>query len=305
LEPLLIGESALDIQAIHNKLIRALTVLGLQWGAIGPIFHSISGIDMALWDLLGKHKGQSVAKLLGGSAMEQIPVYASGLGSTGFEELVEKHQDMGVSAYKLKVGRDEELDFRNLQTLRSMLKPDDRLMIDANQSWNREDAVRILKRFEPFRLGWIEEPVRCDDFEGQRLIREQVSIPVAAGENIYGVHYAQRALDEAALDIIQPDLCKTGGITECRAVAELAISRGVPYALHYLSGAVCLAASVHFMAGVAGGRILELDANPNPFREKLFTEPLTVKDGCIQVPDRPGLGFELDEDFVAFYQVKG
>src|SRR5699024_7429584 len=100
--------------------------------------------------------------------------------------------------------------------MREILNPGDRLMIDANQGWSREDAIRNLQRFKEFDLTWVEEPLRCDDLEGMRIIREQSGIPVAAGENIYGLRHTKIALEEGALDIFQPDLSKNGGISEAK-----------------------------------------------------------------------------------------
>lgn len=303
IEPLVVGEDPRDIGRIHQKLLKTHTVMGLQWGALGPIYHSISGVDMALWDLLGKHTGYSVAKLLGGSVRESVGVYASGLGPGTFEELVEQHLEAGVTAFKLKVGKEEQQDIRNLKRMRDILPAQTKLMIDANQAWQRRTAIHCLQRYKEFDLTWIEEPLRCDDLEGLSLIREVTGIPIAAGENLYGQRNTRMALERNALDIIQPDLSKQGGISECRRMVDLAASWEVPYAPHFLGGAVCLAASVQFVAGIPGSVILELDANPNPFRERLFTKPIVIVNGHISVPEQPGLGFELDEEFVQFHRV--
>jgi L-alanine-DL-glutamate epimerase-like enolase superfamily enzyme len=301
--PLLIGEDPREIGRINHKLFSELTILCMQWGAIGPMYHSISGVDMALWDLVGKHYNLPVHKLLGGKIHNEIEVYASGLGPKLIDELILKHKEMGVSNYKLKVGKNTELDLQNLKKLREIIGLENRLMIDANQAWDRRSAVKNLLKFKEFDLTWIEEPLPCDDIEGLRYVREQTGIPVAAGENIYGRGQARKALEKEALDIIQPDLSKNGGISESKMIAEIASSFNVPYAPHYLGGAVCFAASLHFFASIPGGVILEMDANPNPFREKLFVHPFKVNNGKVKVPDQPGLGFELDYDFVNFYRI--
>jgi L-alanine-DL-glutamate epimerase-like enolase superfamily enzyme len=301
--PLLLGEDPTEIGKINHKLFKNLTVLCKQWGALGPMYHSISGVDMALWDLLGKHYQLPVHKLLGGKLQDEIEVYASGLGPILLPELVIKHQEMGITNYKLKVGKDVDTDLRNLKRLREMIEPNDRLMIDANQAWDRRTAVDNLKKFKSFELAWIEEPIHCDDIEGLNYIREKTGILVAAGENVYGRGQARKALEKHALDIIQPDLSKNGGITESKIIAEIANSFEVPYAPHFLGGAVCFAASLHFIASVAGGVILEMDANPSPFRENLFVTPFSVKNGKVKVPNEPGLGFELDSEFVKHYQI--
>lgn len=301
--PLLIGEDPRAIAKINEKILRSCTILGLQWGAIGPIYHCLSGVDIALWDLAGRHLGQPIWQMLGGKLHDEVDVYASGLGPGPFEKLVVQHQKMGITAFKLKVGKNEDQDLANLRKMRDMLQDNDRLMIDANQAWDGRTAIRTLNQWKPYDLTWIEEPLRCDDLEGLSMVREQTGIPVVAGENIYGRRHARMALEKNALDIIQPDLSKNGGISECRAMAEAAGSWEVPFAPHYLGGAVCLAASLHFFASIPGGVILELDANPNPFREKLFTDPFVVRGGKIKVPDGPGLGFELDPEFIDYYRV--
>lgn len=302
--PLLIGEDPTQITKIHDKLLRALTVMGLQWGALGPIYHSVSGLDIALWDLLGKHRGQSVAELLGGPIQQSVEVYASGLGPGPFAELVEQQLAVGVNAFKLKVGKDEQQDLVNLQQIRSLVPPSVRIMIDANQAWDRATAIRALQRYRDFDLTWIEEPLRCDDYEGLPIVRAQAGVPIAAGENIYGVRQARMVMEKHGVDVIQPDLSKQGGITTSRSIVEMAASWEVPYAPHFLGGAVCLAASIHFAAALPGNMILEFDANPNPLRERLFTKSMQVVDGRIAVPNEPGLGFALDDEFVQFHQIQ-
>jgi len=302
--PLMLGEDPLQIQKINDKLLASCEILGLQWGAIGAIYQSISGIDIALWDLLGRHTNTPISKLFGGTSVNSVKVYASGLGPTGFETLVEKHRALGVTAYKLKVGRSDDQDFANLKDMRSRLQGDAALMIDANQAWNRTQAVRNLQRFHEFDLTWIEEPLRCDDFEGLRVLREQTEVPIALGENLYGHGQTALALETQSVRVFQPDLSKNGGMSICKTVVEMAQQYGVAFAPHFLGGAVCLAASIHFIASIPGGLMLELDTNPNPLREKLFTKPFEVKDGRLDVPEGPGLGYDLDPEFVRFHEIR-
>ncbi|WP_206922013.1 mandelate racemase/muconate lactonizing enzyme family protein [Alicyclobacillus suci] len=301
--PLVVGEDPRDIRRIHQKLRNTYTVMGLQWGAIGPIYHSMSGVDMAIWDLLGKHVGRSVAHLLGGVVHESVQVYASGLGPGSFEEFVEQHLEVGITAFKLKVGRDEQQDIANIRRMRELLPKQAKLMIDANQAWDERTAVQRIQRYQEFELTWVEEPLQCDDIEGMARVREQVGVPIAFGENVYGQRQTRKVLEQRAVDIIQPDLSKQGGFSGCLQMVEMAASWDVPYAPHFLGGAVCLAASIQFVASIPGAVILELDANPNPFRERLFTQTITVSKGEISLPRLPGLGFELDEEFVEFYRI--
>lgn len=303
ISPLLIGEDPREISKINHKLFSKLTVLGLQWGALGPIYHSISGVDIALWDLVGKYYKLPIHKLLGGKIHNEIEVYASGLGPALLDDLVIKHKEMGIKNFKLKVGKDADLDYKNLKRLREIVDQDDKIMIDANQAWTRREAVECLKRYKPFGLTWVEEPIQCEDLDGLRYIREQTQIPVAAGENIYGRVQYRNALEKKSVDIIQPDLSKNGGISEAKVIAEMASSWQIPFAPHFLGGAVCFVSSIHFIASINGGTLLELDANPNPFRERLFETPLSIRDGKVKAPDGPGLGLELDNEFIEYFRL--
>ncbi|HWO76136.1 MAG TPA: mandelate racemase/muconate lactonizing enzyme family protein [Bacillus sp. (in: firmicutes)] len=300
--PLLVGEDPRDIGKINQKLYSKLTVLCRQWGALGPMYHAISGVDIALWDLVGKHYGLPIHQLLGGKLSDEVEVYASGLGPVLLDELVTKHQEMGIRYYKLKVGKNSRVDLQNIKRLREMLNQNQHIMIDANQAWSRNEALENIRQYKDFQLMWVEEPIQCDDYEGLRLIREKTDMTVVAGENIYGREQVRKALEMGAIDLIQPDLSKNGGISECKVMVEMASSWDIPYAPHFLGGAICFTASLHFIASIPGGVILEMDANPNPFREKLFVEPFAVKNGKVKVPDGPGLGLEIDYDFLNFYK---
>lgn len=302
MEPLLIGEDPRNINKINQKLYRSCMILGLQWGALGPIYQSISGIDIALWDLLGKHYNKPVYELLGGKKTNDVEVYASGLNPSGFETLVDDHKKMGVTQFKLKVGTGIEKDLANVKKIRKLLDQDDKLMIDANQAWDQSSAIEHIHQFEPFDLAWVEEPIRCDDLEGLQKIHNLTDVAIAGGENLYGRNDVRKTVDANALDVIQPDLSKNGGISEASVIAENAKQRGITFVPHFLGGAVCLAASLHLVASISGCSILEMDANSNPLREKLFTEPFVINNGKITVPEGPGLGFELDEAFVNEYK---
>jgi L-alanine-DL-glutamate epimerase-like enolase superfamily enzyme len=301
--PLLVGENPEEIGRINHKLHSCYAKIGLQWGALGPIYQSISGIDMALWDLVGKHYNKPIHRLLGGKQLDEIPVYASGLGPRPFESLVKEHQEKGITQYKLKVGAGKDTDWANLKKMRELIGADAKLMIDANQDWDRRSALQNINQFRIFDLTWVEEPLRCDDLEGLRMVRKQTGIPVAGGENFYGRRHMRRVLEEQAVDIIQPDLSKNGGLSESKTVVEMAAGWEIPYALHFLGEAVCLAASLQFAAAIPGRKILELGANQNPLRDDLFTDPFVIQDGKIKVPDGPGLGFKLNEDFVNYHRV--
>ncbi|MCC2686956.1 MAG: putative mandelate racemase/muconate-lactonizing protein [Paenibacillaceae bacterium] len=308
--PLLIGEDALDIAGVTAKLHNVHHVLTYHTGMIGPTHHSISGINTALWDLAGRVHGKPICQLLdggggvlSGECLQEVPVYASGLNSYRLAETVAEHQRLGIRAFKLRVGADEAQDRRNLETLRGMLQEGDSLMIDANQAWDLATALRRLGEYREFGLRWIEEPVICMQMDDMRIIREETGIPVAAGENYYTPAMFAEAVRRGCVDLVQPDASKSGGISDMIAAIEAArLVRDIPYAPHCLNSAVCLAASIQLFAAVPGGAILEFDSNSNPLREKLFSEPFRIVAGQVAVSQKPGLGYELDEEFIEHHR---
>jgi L-alanine-DL-glutamate epimerase-like enolase superfamily enzyme len=242
-------------------------------------------------------------KVLGGECLSEVPVYASGLNTHRLAETVAEHQRLGFRAFKLRVGADEAQDRLNLETLRDMIQEGDSLMIDANQAWDLATALRRLGDYREYGLRWIEEPVICMQMDDMRVIREETGIPVAAGENYYTPAMFAEAVQRGSVDLIQPDASKSGGISDMVAAIEAARQvRDIPYAPHCLNSAVCLAASIQLFAAVPGGAILEFDSNSNPFREKLFSEPFRIEKGQVAVSMKPGLGYELDEQFVEYHR---
>lgn len=302
--PALLGADPTRVEAVRARVTGMLEILGLQWGAPGPVYHVLSGIDVALWDISARAAGLPLYRHLGGARRTAVPVYGSGLGPDHPEELVDRYRALGVKGFKLKVGFDLESDLRNARILRDAVGPGVHLMLDANQAWSPEEAVDAIGRLSAFDIFWMEEPVRCDDLEGLAEVRRRADVPIAAGENLYGVAGLRRALALDALDILQPDVTKTGGVTEALAAASLASAHGKRCALHFLGGVVGQVASVHVAAAVGEDMLpLELDANANPLRESLLTEPLTIREGGLAVPQGPGLGVALDWRAVDRYRV--
>jgi L-alanine-DL-glutamate epimerase-like enolase superfamily enzyme len=300
-KPLLIGQELDDPARVTRDLIARLEPVGRQWGARGPIFQAISAVDIALWDLHGKALGQPVRALLADDAADQVPVYASGLGPADVVATARASWEAGVRTLKLKVGFGAATDRANLAALRAAY-PGAALAVDANQAWTYEQARDMAPLLRAFACRWMEEPVPAEEVDALRRLRDDLPCPVAGGENYYGAREFGRVLAAGALGLAQPDVCKTGGITELVAICRAAHAAGIPYAPHYLGGAVGLTASLHVLAALPGGLIMELDANPNPLREELLTTPPAPRDGMLAVPDGPGLGITLNPDTVARYR---
>lgn len=306
IKPLLVGENPLEVTRLWHKMYGSLirSGAGLQYGSPGPLMQSISGVDIALWDILGKHLNAPVFKLLGGPVNQRIPAYASGLGPRGFEGYVEAALEAGYESFKLKVGFGKQLDLQNLKTIRSLIGDDRPLMIDANQAWRDAfEALDHLEAYGEFRPAFIEEPVPAGQLADLKRIRESRLLPVAGGENVYGRQEFREVLTAGCLDIVQPDITKTGGLSEARTVCQMAQAWGIPYAPHMFGTAVGLAASLHLLASTPCGLYMEVDANPNPLRTDLLTESFFRWERGVFVihEEKPGLGIELDPAVLKAY----
>lgn len=303
IKPLLIGENPLEVTRLFHKMVQVLCGYGRQWGALGPIFQAISGAEMALWDIAGKAAGLPVWRLLGGSALAGIPVYASGIGPSNVAEMGRWCAEQGFRAVKLKVGFDIDQDLSNLKALRQAVGPNCRIMVDANQAWSKGQAIAFAELAREQEVFWLEEPVRCGDYASMGEIRRRTGMAVAAGENAYGREEFRVLLEADAVDVVQPDVTKAGGMGEARLACEMALAWGKRYAPHCFGGAVGLAASLHLFAATPGGLYVELDVNPNPLREALIRPPLRARDGFLPLPNGPGWGVELDPAVVNKFRI--
>lgn len=292
--PLLIGEDAREIGALHARMVEALGPLGRQWGAPGPIMQAISGADLALWDLAGRAAGLPVAELLGGAVRDRVPVYASGLGPAGVGELAARCAQQGFTALKLRLGFGREVDERNLRAARAAAGPGVELLVDANQAWTLAEAVAIAPVLREHAVAWVEEPIRGDDPDELAELHRRTGLTVATGENLYGSAAFEPYLARPEIAVLQPDVSKTGGLSEALAVCRRAEALGRAVAPHLYGGAIAYAATLQLAACSRAVRIVEYDVRPNPLRDGLLADPPPVEGGCVRVPDSPGLGVELD-----------
>ena len=291
--PMLEGKRFDSPETAFKAITQQTEVLALQAAEPGPIAQCIAGIDMALWDLSARRANLPLWKLLGGSS-PAVRVYASGLNPTAPEKLAAARLAEGYRGFKLKVGFGLERDVANLKALREVIGTGD-LMVDANQGWDLESARSMATAIAPYKLSWLEEPLRADRpwSEWQALARS-CEIPLAAGENLAGFAAFDAALEAKVLGVVQPDIAKWGGFSAGLRVAKQILASGTRYCPHYLGAGVGLLASAHLLAAVGGGGMLEVDANPNPLRT-LTCGPLAhVVDGTAMLTDAPGLGVAPD-----------
>jgi L-alanine-DL-glutamate epimerase-like enolase superfamily enzyme len=297
--PLVLGEDARRIGALHRRMRSRLEPLGRQWGAPGPILQAISAVDIALWDLAGRADGRAVSRLRGGRVRERVPVYASSLGPEGVTELARRCAAAGHEAVKVKLGFGRADDERILAEARAVIGAGTTLYADANQAWDVPEAVSMAPLLRDYDVAWIEEPLRGDTLSELEDLHRRTGLRIATGENIYGARGFRDFAASPAIAVLQPDIAKTGGLTEALAICELADAYGKPVFPHLYGGAVAFAATLQLAAlahPVAG---LEYDVRANPLRDPLIVGPPVPAGGHIDIPDAPGLGIRLDGAAVA------
>jgi L-alanine-DL-glutamate epimerase-like enolase superfamily enzyme len=300
-----------------------------QFGRRGIVMNAISGIDIALWDIAGKVAKLPVYRLLG-ACRDRVEAYASGgfyQEGKSIDDLAgeaEGYRARGFHGMKMKIGRnpstqthlrhlaanaqtcevEPEEDIARVAAVRRALGPQAKLMVDVNCAWSPAFAIEMGRALEPYKLYWIEEPVATDDIDGSARVADALATPIAGYETEIGLYGFRELITRGAVDIVQPDIAWTGGFSEGRRIAALAQAHHLMVAPHAFGGAVLLAASLHFAASIPNGLVLEFDQNPNGLRDELLKEPLrTDGDGMIRLPERPGLGIELDPTAVERYRV--
>ncbi len=275
-----------------------------QLGRRGLSISAIAGVDIALWDLLGKSLGAPVWRLLGGRRAERMPAYASGGWADEArigEQLLGYVEQGGFRAVKMRVGVMDGEPHRSaarVRAARTALGPDVKLMADAHGTWTVAEAKAFCRMVEDCDLYWLEEPVTADDKTGLAEVRRASTVPIATGESEFTRHDFREIAELRAADVLQPDLAIAGGITEGVRIGAIASAYNLRLAPHLWSGAPAFAAGVALAASQSAGFILEYSLGANPLLHELVHEKFAVVDGQLEVPDRPGLGIVIDEAFV-------
>ena len=306
LRQLVLGMDAFDTTGVWERVYTMqLQSHGLGAGAA----IALSGIDMALWDIRGKASGWPLYKLLGGSA-QPIPAYAGGvsLGYQAPEYLVEEVRalmELGYSAVKLRVGDTPQRDLERVQAVRAAFGPDLTLLVDANTGYCLEDVRQVMSRFDELAVGWLEEPFAAHDYRSYATAATFGHIPLAAGENHYTRFEFVRLIEDGAIRILQPDLSKTGGVTESLRIAALASAWKLPIHPHTSMTGINMAATIHFLAAVNNAGYFEADVSQNNlFRDELVSTPYRLDaKGSVLPLEEPGIGVEVDEDFLSAHPV--
>lgn len=308
LKPLTDGECALEPERVSEKLHQHMFWLGRG----GSITHAISGIDIALWDLLGQSTGQPVSRLLGGRYLQRVQPYASLLMDhpRKMQDLLLEVKQQGFKAFKIGWGPfgrvDAKLDEAIVAAARDAIGEDCHLMVDAGGSdayWARgyKWAIQTAQMLKNYNVLWFEEALNPDSLEDFVKLRENSPIPISGGEVLTRRQSFLPWLSKHAFDIIQPDVTKVGGLSEERRIAWMAQDFGVEFVPHGWNTAVGLAADLHLASAIPNTRFVEY-LTGSPFIDEIVQEPWKLdQQGYLEIPDSPGLGVKLNPDAVAKY----
>jgi L-alanine-DL-glutamate epimerase-like enolase superfamily enzyme len=293
-KPLLLGGDPMFPEQLAEQVSRA----SLLYGRRGLGLFALSGVDIALWDLVGKVRKLPLYKVLGGIEAKRLPAYVSLLRYQTPPEIarvVARYLEVGYQAVKL-----HQTDVKSVSVAREVAGDRVELMLDVNCPWTVDESLVMARALTPYRLAWLEEPVwPPDDYPGLAKVRQAAALPIACGENEGTVQGFASLLDQGAADILQPSVTKVGGVTEWRRIALLAAQRQKQVAAHSFYFGPGFVATLHLMAAFSGCTYVEvpgcmLDA-------PLLQEPFDIQDGTAGVPEGPGLGVTLNTEVMQKY----
>ena len=305
LRQLTVGMDAVDVTGVWSKIYsRQLASHGM--GTASAL--AMSGIDQALWDIRAQAVGWPLYKLLGGSS-RPIPTYAGGI-SLGYQEpssLVDEVRpltEMGYRAVKLRLGDTPAKDISRVTAVRKAY-PDLTIMTDANTGYSVADVRAVMPALEEHRVAWLEEPFPPQDHRSYKIAASLGRVPLAAGENHFTRFEFVRVIEDGSITILQPDLSKTGGITEALRIAALASAWKLSINPHTLASGINMAVSIHFLASIDNSGWFEGDVSrENAFRDELTSKSYEVdSQGCVRPLEKPGIGVEVHEDFLRAHPV--
>jgi D-galactarolactone cycloisomerase len=313
--PWLIGENPLRTEYLWQTIYARLR----DHGQKGIVIEGLSGIDIALWDIKGKYFEAPIYQLLGGAIREDVQAYATGLyrlkSGNPLKYLPEEaagYVAEGFKAVKLKVGFGIEDDAAATRAVREAIGPDIALMVDANHAYDSTASIRLGRMIEQYNITWFEEPVPPEDAAGYRAVKSALSIPIAGGECEFTRFGFRDLLASHALDIVQPDTCAAGGLTECKKIADMSEAFGIRYNPHVWGTGIAIAASLQLLAVLPShtppslapiAPMLEFDRTEHPIRSAILARPIEHVDGIVRISDGPGLGIEIDRNAISRFAV--
>jgi D-galactarolactone cycloisomerase len=310
-KPLLVGRDPFDVEVLWEELYNRTRPFGG-----GAAVNAISGVDIALWDIIGRSLDRPIHKLIGGAFRSELVPYATGFyrrrGGEYPEEGIEearRYLSEGFTAMKLKIGFGIEADIEYVHAIREAVGPEVRIMADANCAYNRATARRILLECRDAGIHFFEEPLAPEDLEGYRDLKNLTATYIAAGENLFGKTGYRHWISGGALDILQPDLCSSGGFTECKKIAAMAQAWNTMLIPHVWGSGIGLAASLQLIATLPPAPLslnpqepmLEYDRSAHPFREELIHGAIRMEGGRVKVPQEAGIGVNINRGVIEEY----
>lgn len=304
-KPLLLNKDPFDVEVLWEQMYNTTRPFGQGGAAV----NAISGVDIALWDVIGKALNKPVHALIGGAFRRTVTPYATGFyrvanGQYPQDAVSEakQHIEHGFNAFKLKIGFGVDEDIAFIRAIREAVGDDIKIMADANSAYQVGSARRIIKATEACNVYFFEEMLSPENLEGYKQIKNISSSLVAAGEQLFGKHGYQPWLSASAVDIVQPDLCSSGGFTECKKIAAMAQAHNTMLVPHVWGSGIALAASLQFIASLPATPLslhpiepmLEFDRSSHPFRTDLIYSSINMHNGEVEIPLAPGIGVDVN-----------
>ena len=322
IQPLVLGHDPMDRDVIWHKVYNLLR----DHGQKGMPMQSLSGVDIALWDIAGKVTGQPLHRLIGGAHRSSVPAYGYGMmlkresladHVARFKDEAAAILDMGFTATKMKTGLGPKADVQLCAAVAEGVEGKGRFMVDANHCYTTSDAFFVGRALDEMGAYWFEEPVAPEDLDGYRELRAKLTTNISGGEAEFGRWGWRNILENRGLDIAQPEVCALGGISEYLRVLALCHAHFTPVVNHVWGSAIAVATNLHLLSAMPplpGGLhpwepMLEFDTTHNSFRDDLLLEPLNIQsqvkanDGRVAIPTGPGIGVEPDRTFIDRFKI--
>lgn len=305
LKEVVIGQDPFAYEKLWHDMYQGSIYMGRR----GAVIQAISGIDLAIWDIMGKALDVPVYQLLGGPFRKHIKAYASALFGATPEETANKaaeYKELGFKAMKFgweSIGTSPEHDEALVKAIRETVGDDIDIMVDAGFAYDTKTAIMMCEKFKKYNIFWLEEPLHPDNVEGYRRLSESTSIRIAAGEEESSRESFIEFIDKGKIDVVQIDVTRVGGLTEARKIAWDAQIRSLPVANHSFTTDINVAASLHMLASIPNAIYLEYCVEKSVFRDKLALNKIESIDGIVSIPEGAGLGVEIDESVVEKYKI--
>jgi len=308
LKEILIGQDPFDIEVLWDKMYQESYYYGRRSAGI----HAISGIEMALWDIVGKALNMPVYKLLGGAYRTEIPAYCSVLmpdNEDDIKRIIDTYMPMGFKGIKFgwgALGQSREKDISLISASRRALGKGPMLMIDIGMRWkDAKTAIQMCNLLEEYDLSWIEEPFSPDNISAYKRLASSVNMKISAGEEVGTLYEFAELLDNDCIDILQPDMSRCGGISIAKKAADIAKLKEIPVIPHAFKTGILMSASLQFIAAVKNSFVLEYCSQETVLSKNLIRHHFNIdRNGNVSIPDKPGLSIELNEEILEKYSVK-